>query len=257
MTMNFDFTGKTAIITGAAHGFGRAISMALAEHGAHVWIVDVVADELDQTDQLCEELGARSEARVVDITKPDAVKALVNEITLSSGQVDILVNNAGGVLGQVGRPLETVTPEEWNAIFAVNVSGAFYLSQAVAPGMKAAKSGRIVNISSGAGLTISLTGIQAYAASKAALISLTRQLGHELGAWGITVNCIAPGFVRSNANTERQWESYGADGQQALIEGIALKKLGTPEDIAHGVLFFASDYAGWITGQTIAIDGGK
>ncbi len=255
--MNFDFTGKTAIITGAAHGFGRAISMALAEHGAHVWIVDVLGDELEETDQLCEEVGGRSEARVVDITKPEAVKALVEEITRSSAQVDILVNNAGGVLGQVGRPLENVTPEEWNAIFAVNVSAAFYLSQAVAPGMKAAKGGRIVNISSGAGLTISLTGIQAYAASKAAIISLTRQLGHELGAWGITVNCIAPGFVRSNANTERQWESYGADGQQALIDGIALKKLGTPEDIAHGVLFFASDYAGWITGQTIAIDGGK
>ncbi len=257
MKINFDFTGKTAIVTGAAHGFGRAISMALAEHGAHVWAVDIVADELDETDRLCEEMGGRCEARVVDITKPDAVNALVEEITRSSGQVDILVNNAGGVLGQVGRPLETVTPEQWNAIFAVNVSGAFYLSQAVAPGMKAAKSGRIVNISSGAGLTISLTGIQAYAASKAALISLTRQLGHELGAWGITVNCIAPGFVRSNANTERQWESYGADGQQALVDSIALKKLGTPEDIAHGVLFFASDYAGWITGQTIAIDGGK
>lgn len=257
MTMNFDFTGKTAIITGAAHGFGRAISMALAEHGAHVWIVDVIEDELQETDRLCEELGARSEARVVDITNPEAVKALVDEILLSSNQVDILVNNAGGVLGQVGRPLETVTPAEWNAIFAVNVSGAFYLSQAVAPGMKAAKSGRIVNISSGAGLTISLTGIQAYAASKAALISLTRQLGHELGAWGITVNCIAPGFVRSNANTERQWESYGVDGQQALVESIALKKLGTPEDIAAGVLFFASEHAGWVTGQTIAIDGGK
>ena len=255
--MNFDFTGKTAIITGAAHGFGRAISMALAEHGAHVWIVDIAADELEETDQLCEEVGGRSEARVVDITQPAAVKALVDEITLSSGKVDILVNNAGGVLGQVGRPLETVTPEQWNAIFAVNVSGAFYLSQAVAPGMKAAKAGRIINISSGAGLTISLTGIQAYAASKAALISLTRQLGHELGAWGITVNCIAPGFVRSNANTERQWESYGEKGQQELVASIALKKLGTPEDIAYGVLFFASDYAGWITGQTIAIDGGK
>ncbi|MBA3871408.1 MAG: SDR family oxidoreductase [Anaerolineae bacterium] len=255
--MKFDFTGKTAIVTGAAHGFGRAISMALAEGGAHVWAVDIVGDELDETVQLCEEVGGRCEARRVDITKPDDVKALVTEIERSSGQVDILVNNAGGVLGQVGRPLETVTPEQWNAIFAVNVSGAFYLSQAVAPGMKAAKGGRIINISSGAGLTISLTGIQAYAASKAALISLTRQLGHELGEWGITVNCIAPGFVRSNANTERQWESYGEKGQQELIDGIALKKLGTPEDIAYGVLFFASEHAGWITGQTIAIDGGK
>ena len=139
----------------------------------------------------------------------------------------------------------------------VIVTGAFYCAQAVAPGMKAARRGRIVNISSGAGLGISLTGIQAYAAAKAAQIGLTRQLAHELGPWGITVNNIAPGFVRSNPATERQWESYGDAGQRALIEGIALKRLGTPDDIAYGVLFFASEQAGWITGQVLAIDGGK
>jgi 3-oxoacyl-[acyl-carrier protein] reductase len=255
--MNFDFTGKTAIVTGAAHGFGRAISLAFATRGAHVWAVDIVADELEDTRRLCVERGGQCEGRTVDITRPDAVQALVEEINRSSGRIDILVNNAGGVLGQIGKPLETVTPEEWTAIFAVNVSGAFYLCQAVVPGMKAARSGRIVNISSGAGLTISLTGIQAYAAAKAAMIGLTRQLGHELGAWEITVNCIAPGFVRSNANTERQWQARGADGQRALVNGIALKRLGTPEDIACGVVFFASDHAGWITGQTLAIDGGK
>ncbi len=255
--MNFDFHGKTALVTGAAHGFGRAISMAFAERGAQVFAIDIVANELAETARLCVAVGGRCEGRTVDITQPDAVQALVEEINRSRGHVDILVNNAGGVLGQIGRPLETVTPEEWNAIFAVNVSGAFYLCQAVAPAMKAARSGRIVNIASGAGLTISLTGIQAYAAAKAALISLTRQLAHELGAWDITGNCIAPGFVRSNANTERQWESYGAEGQQALVNAIALKRLGTPEDIACGVVFFASDHAGWITGQTIAIDGGK
>jgi 3-oxoacyl-[acyl-carrier protein] reductase len=255
--MNFDFTGKTAIVTGAAHGFGRAISMAFAARGAHVWAVDIVTDELEDTTRLCVERGGQCEGRTVDITQPDAVQALVDEIHRSKGRIDILVNNAGGVLGQIGRPLETVTPEEWNAIFAVNVSGAFYLCQAVAPGMKTARFGRIVNISSGAGLTISLTGIQAYAAAKAAMIGLTRQLGHELGAWDITVNCIAPGFVRSNANTERQWQARGEDGQQALVNGIALKRLGTPEDIACGVVFFASDHAGWITGQTLAIDGGK
>jgi 3-oxoacyl-[acyl-carrier protein] reductase len=161
------------------------------------------------------------------------------------------------VLGQVGRPLEEITPAQWQAIFDVNVNGAFYCSQAVAPGMKAARSGRIVNISSGAGLGISLTGIQAYASAKAAQIGLTRQLAHELGPWGITVNNIAPGFVRSNPTTERQWESYGDQGQRALVDRIALKRLGTPDDIAHGVLFFASDYAGWITGQVLSIDGGK
>jgi 3-oxoacyl-[acyl-carrier protein] reductase len=168
-----------------------------------------------------------------------------------------LVNNAGGVLNQVGRPLEEVTPEQWQSIFDVNVTGAFYCAQAVAPGMKAARSGRIINISSGAGLGISLTGIQAYASAKAAQIGLTRQLAHELGPWGITVNSVAPGFVRSNPATERQWESYGAAGQRALVDAIALKRLGTSEDIAHGVLFFASEQASWITGQVLAIDGGK
>jgi 3-oxoacyl-[acyl-carrier protein] reductase len=123
--------------------------------------------------------------------------------------------------------------------------------------MKTAGGGRIVNISSGAGIGVSLTGIQAYASSKAAQIGLTRQLAHELGPWGITVNNIAPGFVRSNPATERQWESYGAEGQRALVERIALKRLGTPDDIAHAVLFFASDFAGWITGQVISVDGGK
>ena len=162
-----------------------------------------------------------------------------------------------GCSGQVGRPLEDVSPAEWQAIFDVNVSGAFFLSQAVAPAMKAAKSGRIINISSGAGLGISLTGIQAYASAKAAQIGLTRQLAHELGPWGITVNNIAPGFVRSNPTTERQWESYGEEGQRALVDRIALKRFGTPEDIAYGVLFFASEFAGWITGQVLSIDGGK
>jgi len=161
------------------------------------------------------------------------------------------------VCGQVGRPLEEVTPRQWQEIFDVNVTGVFNCAQAAAPAMKAARYGRIVNISSGAGLGVSLTGIQAYASAKAAQIGLTRQLAHELGPWGITVNSIAPGFVRSNPTTERQWESYGAEGQRALIDRIALKRLGTPADIAYGVLFFASDYAGWISGQILSIDGGK
>jgi len=255
--MNPDFHGKTAIVTGAAHGFGRAICITLAEQGAHVWALDVVADELALTASQCADTPGSCQARAIDITDAAAVQSLLAEVCARHGHVDILVNNAGGVLGQVGRPLETVTPTEWNAILAVNLSGAFYLCQAVAPGMKAAKHGRIVNISSGAGLTVSLTGIQAYAAAKAGVISLTRQLCHELGEFGITVNCIAPGFVRSNANTERQWEAMGEQGQQALLKNIALRRLGTAQDIAHGVLFFASSKAGWVSGQTIAIDGGK
>ena len=255
--MTFDFSGKTALVTGAAHGFGRAISVALAERGAQVWASDVLADEVGDTAALCREARGTCHAAIVDVRDRTAVEACVARACAATGRVDILVNNAGGVLGQVGRPLELVTPEEWRAIFDVNVTGAFYCAQAVAPGMKAAGGGRIVNISSGAGLGISLTGIQAYASAKAAQIGLTRQLAHELGPWGITVNNIAPGFVRSNPTTERQWDSYGEEGQRALVDRIALKRLGTPEDIAHGVLFFASEYAGWITGQVISIDGGK
>ena len=250
--MNLEFRGKAAVVTGAAHGFGRAIAVAFAERGASVWACDVVEDELRETERL-----SGASARVVDVTDKSAVDEFVREASAASGHVDILVNNAGGVLGQVGRPLEQVSPADWQRIFDVNVSGAFFCAQAVAPGMKAARAGRIVNISSGAGLGVSLTGIQAYASAKAAQIALTRQLAHELGPWGITVNNIAPGFVRSNPTTERHWQAYAEEGQRAPVDRIALKRLGTPEDIAYGVLFFASDAANWITGQVLSIDGGK
>ncbi|MEP6590426.1 MAG: SDR family oxidoreductase [Gemmatimonadota bacterium] len=255
--MNLTFEAKTVMVTGAAHGFGRAIAMAFAQRGATVHACDVLDAELQETERLCRGLGGQCTTGVVDVRDKAAVDSFVSDATRATGRVDILVNNAGGVLGQVGRPLEEVTSEDWQAIFDVNVSGAFFCSQAVAPGMKAAHFGRIINISSGAGLGISLTGIQAYASAKAAQIGLTRQLAHELGPWGITVNNIAPGFVRSNATTEAQWQAYGAEGQQALVNQIALKTLGTVDDIAWGVLYFASDFAGWITGQVLSIDGGK
>jgi 3-oxoacyl-[acyl-carrier protein] reductase len=255
--MNIEFLQKTVVVTGAAHGFGRAISLAFATRGATVWACDIIADEVRETERVCNDSGGTCAARVVDVTDKRAVAAFVAEASAASERVDILVNNAGGVLGQVGRPVEEVSESDWQRIFDVNVTGAFLCSQAVSPGMKAARYGRIVNISSGAGLGVSLTGIQAYASAKAAQIGLTRQLAHELGPWGITVNNIAPGFVRSNPATERQWESYGEEGQRALVERIALKRLGTPDDIAHGVLFFASEYAAWITGQVLSVDGGK
>ena len=255
--MHIDFAGRTAIVTGAAHGFGRAIALGFAARGAAVWACDIQAAELAETKRMAEQNGGKCEVRTVDVSKREAVFAFVNEALKATGRIDILVNDAGGVLGQVGKPLEEVTPQQWQAIYDVNVTGAWYCCQAVAPAMKAAKYGRIVNISSGAGLGVSLTGIQAYASAKAAQIGLTRQLAHELGAWNITVNNIAPGFVRSNPTTEKQWESYGAEGQKALVERIALKRLGSADDIANGAMFFASEYAGWISGQVLSIDGGK
>jgi 3-oxoacyl-[acyl-carrier protein] reductase len=256
--MQIEFPGKTVIVTGGAHGFGRAIAHAFAARGAAAWACDIEEEGLAATEAEAKPAkGGSLEVRRVDVTDREAVAGFVAEAARASGRIDILVNDAGGVCGQVGQPLESVTPAQWQVIFDVNVTGTFNFCQAVMPGMKAAKAGRIVNISSGAGLGVSLTGIQAYASAKAAQIGLTRQLAHELGPFGITVNNIAPGFVRSNPMSEKQWQSYGAEGQKRLVESIALRRLGTAEDIAHGVLFFASDYAGWITGQVLSVSGGK
>jgi 3-oxoacyl-[acyl-carrier protein] reductase len=251
-------SARTVIVTGAAHGIGRGISLAFARAAARVWACDIVEDALADTGQAAEPLAGTVTTRVVDVTDRAAVFAFVAEAEADGdGAVDVLVNNAGGVGGQVGRPLEEVSADDWRALFATNVDAAFTFAQAVAPGMKLARSGRIVNVSSGAGLGVSLTGIQAYASAKAAQIGLTRQLAHELGPWGITVNSVAPGFVLSNPATERQWASYGEAGQRALVEAISLKRLGTPDDIANGVLFFASPASSWVTGQVLSVDGGR
>jgi 3-oxoacyl-[acyl-carrier protein] reductase len=255
--VNIAFPGQVVIVTGGAHGFGRAISHAFAARGARTWTCDILADGLAETAaEASPAAGGGLETAVVDVTDRAAVGRFVDRISRGAGRIDVLVNNAGGVCGQVGRPIEDVTQDQWQAIFDVNVHGSFHCAQAVAPHMKAARAGRIVNISSGAGLGVSLTGIQAYASAKAAQIGLTRQLAHELGPFGITVNSIAPGFVRSNPSSERQWASYGAEGQQRLIDRIALRRIGAPADIAHAVLFLASEYAAWITGQVLSVNGG-
>jgi 3-oxoacyl-[acyl-carrier protein] reductase len=226
-----ELAGKTAVVTGTAHGIGAGIAAALREDGATVHCVDKADADLS------------SEAAVADwFGRLDGV--------------DILVNSAGGVVGQTGQPLEEVTPDQWRAVVDANLTTAFLCARAVAAGMKQRRWGRIINISSAAGLGVSKTGIQAYTSAKAGLIGLTRQLAHELGPHGITVNCIAPGFILSNPTTQRQWEGYGPDGQRKLVEGIAMRRLGQPDDIANGVRFFAAPQSSWVTGQVIAIDGG-
>jgi 3-oxoacyl-[acyl-carrier protein] reductase len=222
---------RVAIVTGTAHGIGTAVARALEEHGATVYGCD--KDTVDVTDSV-----------------------QVEEFVRGIGRVDILVNNAGGVVGQVGRPVEEVAEADWQAVVDANLTSTFLCTRAVVPGMKQAGYGRIVNISSGAGRSVSLTGIQAYASAKAGQIGFTRQTAHELGRFGITVNSIAPGFVLSNPTTERQWEGYGEEGQRALIEKIATRRLGKAQDVAYGVLFFVAEEASWITGQTLSIDGG-
>jgi 3-oxoacyl-[acyl-carrier protein] reductase len=194
---------------------------------------------------------------VVDVRDAAAVGAFVARVDAASGRIDALVNTAGGVAGQVMRPVEEVPDADWREIFAVNLDGAFHFTRAAAPLMKRAGRGAIVNISSGAGRSYSLTGIQAYASAKAGLIGFTRQTARELGRHGIRVNSVAPGFIRSNPATERQWDAMGADGQARLVESIALHRLGRPEEIARAVVFFVSDDAAYITGQTISVDGGQ
>lgn len=222
---------RIAVVTGATHGIGSAVVDALTATGHKVYGVD------------------RDQA---DLSNSAEVKAYFEKI----GHVDILVNCAGGVVGQTHKPLDEVTDEAWQQIFDANMQTTFLCTRAVVTGMKANKWGRIVNISSGAGRSVSLTGIQAYASSKAAQIGFTRQMAYELGQYNITVNCIAPGFVLSNPSTIAQWESYGAEGQEKLRTSIATRRLGKAEDIANGVSFFASEASDWVTGQCLSIDGG-
>jgi len=224
-------TGRTAVVTGTAHGIGAGIAAALQDNGAVVHGVD---------------------KDTVDLTSVTAVR----EFFAGLGGTDILVNNAGGVCGQIGRPLEDVSDQDWREILDANLTTSFLCTRAVVPAMKERRYGRIITISSAAGLSVSKTGIQAYASAKAAQIGFTRQLARELGPFGITANCIAPGFVLSNPTSIRQWDSYGSDGQRGIVNGIAMRRLGTPGDIANGVLFFAAEESSWVTGQTIAIDGG-
>ena len=247
------FDGKIVAVTGAGHGFGRAIAQTFAHLGALVFATDLHAAELAQT---AADGGITVSA--VDLRDRTAAAAWIARIETQTGRaIDILVNNAGGVAGQGPLPLEQVSDHDWNTIFDINVNAAFTLCRAAAPAMKRAAGGRIVNISSGAGLQPSLTGIQAYCSAKHAVVGLTRQLAHELGPFNITVNSVAPGFIRTNAATEDQWDSYGRDGQQALIERIAMQRLGTAADIANAVVFFASDLAGFVNGQVLQVDGGR
>ena len=255
MTGPLRFDATTVAVTGGGHGFGRAIARGFAAAGARVFACDLSAEELAET---AEAPGGAITTAAFDLTAPGAAKAWITDIErATAGPVGVLVSNAGGVCGQAMRPVEEVPEADWHAIFAVNLHAAFALAQAVAPGMKRARRGRIVTISSGAGLQPSRTGIQAYCSAKHGLVGLTRQLAHELGPHGITVNSVAPGLILSNPASTRQWEGYGAEGQRRVLEGIAMRRLGEAEDIANAVLFFASDLAGYVNGQVLSVDGGK
>ena len=250
--MQLDFNDKTVVVTGAAQGIGRAIVTAMSGAGAKVIALDRDAAGLE----LAKAAGAAMTV-TLDLSERALVLETMAGIGARFGSIDILVAAAGGVRGQVAHPLEEITEAAWQQLFAANVDGSFWCAQGVVPMMKAQRAGRIITIASGAGLRPSLTGIQAYSAAKHALVGLTKQLALELGPHGITVNSVAPGFVLSNPATQSQWESYGAEGQKRLLDGIHMRRLGKPEDIANAVMFLASEQAEWISGQILSVDGGR
>ncbi|HJS91403.1 MAG TPA: SDR family NAD(P)-dependent oxidoreductase [Steroidobacteraceae bacterium] len=250
--MRIQFENKTVVVSGVAGGIGNAIAKGFASLGAKVFACD------RRQEGLSELAAAGIAVQSVELSDRGAAAVWIAEVEAScGGAVDVLVNNAGGVAGQTGRALEDVSDAEWDEVVAINLGAAFALSRACVPAMKRARRGCIVNITSGAATSASLTGIQSYCAAKHALLGFTRQLAHELGPYGIRVNSVAPGLMLTNESTKRQWASYGEDRQRTLLEAIALRRLGCPQDIAHAVVFLASDWSQFITGQHLQVDGGR
>ena len=246
--MRLDLTDRQVLVTGAARGIGAAIVAECLSSGARVLAADIDAAGLAAL--AAAHPDAALETAAADLANAKAVVALCQR-----REVEVLIHAAGGVRGQSPKPIEEVTDVEWSAIYDANVTGALNLMRALAPGMKARGKGRIITISSGAGLKPSLTGIQAYCSAKHALVGLTRQLALELGPFGITVNSVAPGFLRTSPDYERQWQGYGPEGQKRMLSGIAMRRLGDPEDIAAACVFLASDRASFITGQVLPVSG--
>lgn len=238
------FESRNVVVAGAARGIGRAITRAFAADGATVLACDRLVGEI--------ETGERITALAVDVTDPASIDAVVAK---AGGRVDVLVYVAGGILGRRPQPIEEVAPNDFSAIVDANLKGCFLFARAVAPAMKKARAGRVVTISSRAGLATSLTGIQAYASAKHGQVGLVKQLAQELGPFGITVNSVAPGFMATSPDYERQWNSYSEEFRTNFTDRIAMRRMGRPEDIADAVLFLASERASWITGQILPVTG--
>ena len=248
--MLIEFKSKRILVAGAARGIGHAIARAFASRGGRVTAVDLMVDQMRDLAGP-DASGGTIETQKIDVTDPVSIDAVVK----SEGAFDVLIYVAGGVRGQRAQPIEQVTAEAFRDIVDVNLTGCFLLVKAVTPGMKTKGGGRIVTISSRAGLATSLTGIQSYAAAKHAQIGLVKQLAQELGPFSITANSVAPGFMATSPDYERQWASYSEEFRSTFSDRIAMRRMGTPEDVAHAVLFLASDYASWITGQVLPVTG--
>jgi 3-oxoacyl-[acyl-carrier protein] reductase len=241
------FEGRVSIVTGASQGIGEAIARDLAGEGATVILADVQLEKLEAVARSIAEAGGRAEAHAVDVTDTAAVERTVAAVAAAHKRIDHLVNNAGITRDAL---LMRMREEDWDAVLRVNLKGTFNFSKAVLRTMIAARYGRIVNIASVAGL-MGNAGQTNYAASKAGVIALARSLAREVGARGITVNAVAPGFIET-AMTEK----LPAEVKAAYLEIIPLKKIGLPKDVSSAVKFLLSEDAAYITGQVVSVNGG-
>lgn len=250
--MDIRFEGRCVAITGVGSGFGRAIARSFASMGAEVHGCDISSEALALTTA-----ETPVSTTVVDLADRAAATAWVHDVQAKAGRnIDILVHNAGGPLGIPLRPIDEFSFEDWDRLFAANIHAAFAVARAALPGMRKARWGRIITISSGAGLKASLSGLHGYAAAKHALVGFTRQLALDSGEFGITVNSVAPGLQMTSPVKQARWDSYDEDKQRSFMARIALRRLGTPEDIANAVVFFASPLASFITGEVLSVNGG-
>lgn len=242
-----DLTGKTAIVTGGSRGIGRAICLELARRGANiVFSYAGNAAAAEETVKLVEETGATARAVQGDVTSADSAKELV-EAAKELGGVDILVNNAGITRDKLAARM---SEQDFDAVIATNLKGAFLMTKAVLRPMMRAKSGAIVNMASVVGI-MGNAGQANYAASKAGLIGMTKSVAREVASVGIRVNAVAPGYIETDMTA-----AMPEAAQQAMCSAIPAARAGKPEDVAHAVAFLVSDEAAYITGQVLAVDGG-
>jgi 3-oxoacyl-[acyl-carrier protein] reductase len=239
-----DLSATIAFVTGSTRGIGLAIARALHSAGASVAIV---GRDAGRARAVAGELGERTVGVGCDVARGDEVEAAVAAAEQALGPTTLLVNNAGLTRDNI---LLRLTDEDWDAVLDANLKGAFHTTRAVIKGMMKRRAGRIVNVSSIVGLTGN-KGQSNYAASKAGLIGFTKSIAKEYASRGILVNCIAPGFIETDMTA-----ALPEAAKATLLEGIALGRLGRPEDVAGAVLFLASDLAGYITGQVLVVDGG-